>query len=235
MDKILYNGEVYTLDKKGTKSEAIGIKEGKIEAIGSSDDILKLKNENTELIDLKGKMVTPGFIDSHMHLISYGYALSKVALADCKSIGEMLNKGMEFIKEGDFNKGDWIQGRGWNHDYFQEKRLPDRHDLDKISTEHPICFVRACGHIAVVNTRALEEADIYENPKQPAGGHIDVDDNGKPTGVIRENALEMIYSIIPDPDLNKVKEMITNCVDDAVEQGITSIHTDDFEQLPSKD
>ncbi|MDW7668145.1 MAG: amidohydrolase [Bacillota bacterium] len=235
MDKILFNGEIYTLDKNGTKAEAIGIKEGRIEAIGSSDDILKFKNENTELIDLKGKMTVPGFIDSHMHLISYGYALSKVALSQCKSIDEMIEKGKEFIQKNNFEKEDWIQGRGWNHDYFDEKRVPNRHDLDKISTEHPICFARACGHIAVVNTKALEVAKIDEHPKQPDGGYIDVDESRKPTGVIRENALKLIYGIIPDPDLDKVKEMITNCIDDALEQGITSIHTDDFEQLPSKD
>jgi hypothetical protein len=234
MDKILFNGNIYTLDERNSKVEALAIENGRIKALGSNEEIKKLKKEKTEIIDLKGKMTLPGFIDSHMHLISYGYALMKVQLADCKSRDEMIKKGKDFLKNIELNKGDWIQGRGWNHDYFEDKKLPTRQDLDKITTKYPICFARACGHIAVVNSKALEIAGIKDNPNQPEGGHIDIDERGVPTGIFRENALELIYSIIPDPDIDKIKEMITGCIDDAVEQGITSIHTDDFHQIPSK-
>lgn len=235
MDLILFNGKIYTLDKNNTKAEAIAIKDNKIEDIGTNEEILKLKCKDTVMVDIEGKMIVPGFIDSHMHLLSYGYTLTKVNLNRARSIDDLIKFGRDFAARENLKNGDWILGRGWNNDYFSDKRFPNRYDLDKISTEFPVCYTRACGHVAIVNTKALEEAGISKNSHQITGGKFDLDENGEPLGIFRENALDLIYSIIPDPDIEKVKTMITTCIDDAVKQGITSIHTDDFEQLPKKD
>ncbi len=235
VDIILFNGDVYTLDDEGTKAEAIAIKKNKVYAIGNNKDILKLTDKDTRLIDLQGRFVVPGFIDSHMHLLNYGYTRAKVDLNNASSIDDLITLGNNARENRDLKEGDWILGRGWNNDFFTENRFPNRYDLDKISTEFPVCYTRACGHVAVVNSKALEIAGINKKSQQISGGKFDIDKSGEPLGIFRENALDLIYGIIPDPDIDKVKEMITKGIDDAVKQGITSIQTDDFEQLPKKE
>lgn len=235
MDIILYNGKVYTLDHKGTVAEAIGIKGNKIAFVGKDEEALALKSKDTTVIDLKGKMVVPGFNDSHMHLLSYGYTATKIELNNAKSIDDLILLGKELLEKGELKEGDWILGRGWNNDYFDDNRLPTRHDLDKITTDFPICYTRVCGHIVVTNSKALEVAGIDKNSPQVPGGEFDLDENGEPLGIFRESAMDLIYGAIPDPDIESIKDMILKCSEDAVKQGITSIQTDDFEQLPKKD
>ena len=235
MDTILYNGKIYTLDNRGTVAEAIYIKGNKIAFIGENEEALRFKNKDTKLIDLEGKMAVPGFNDSHMHLLSYGYTATKIELNSAKSIEDLILLGKERLNSGNLKKGDWILGRGWNNDYFDDNRLPTRYDLDKITTDSPICYTRVCGHILVVNSKALEIVGIDRNSPQVPGGKFDLDENGEPLGIFRENAMDIIYSAIPDPDIESIKSMILKCSEDAVKQGITSIQTDDFEQLPKKD
>lgn len=235
MDTILYNGKIYTLGNRGTVAEAIYIKGNKIAFIGENEEALRFKNKDTKLIDLEGKMAVPGFNDSHMHLLSYGYTATKIELNNAKSIEDLILLGKERLNSGNLKKGDWILGRGWNNDYFDDNRLPTRYDLDKITTDFPICYTRVCGHILVVNSKALEVVGIDRNSPQVPGGKFDLDENGEPLGIFRENAMDIIYSAIPDPDIDSIKSMILKCSEDAVKQGITSIQTDDFEQLPKKD
>lgn len=235
MDTILCNGRVYTLDNKGTIAEAIGIKGNKIALVGKKEEVLALKTKDTKILDLEGKMVVPGFNDSHMHLLGYGYTATKIELNNAKSIDDLITLGKELLNNRNLKKGDWILGRGWNDDYFDEKRLPTRHDLDKITTDFPICYIRVCKHMLVVNSKALEVVGIDKNSPQVPGGRFDLDHNGEPLGIFRENAMDIIFSAIPEPDIESVKNMIIKCSEDAVKQGITSIQTDDFEQLPEKD
>lgn len=235
MDTILYNGKIYTLGNRGTVAEAIYIKGNKIAFIGENEEALRFKNKDTKLIDLEGKMAVPGFNDSHMHLLSYGYTATKIELNNAKSIEDLILLGKERLNSVNLKKGDWILGRGWNNDYFDDNRLPTRYDLDKITTDSPICYTRVCGHILVVNSKALEIVGIDRNSPQVPGGKFDLDENGEPLGIFRENAMDIIYSAIPDPDIESIKSMILKCSEDAVKQGITSIQTDDFEQLPKKD
>lgn len=235
MDTILCNGRVYTLDNKGTTAEAIGIKGNKIAFVGKKEEVLELKTKDTKVLDLEGKMVVPGFNDSHMHLLGYGYTATKIELNNAKSIDDLITLGKELLNNRNLKKGDWILGRGWNDDYFDEKRLPTRHDLDKITTDFPICYIRVCKHMLVVNSKALEIVGIDKNSPQVPGGRFDLDHNGEPLGIFRENAMDIIFSAIPEPDIESVKNMIIKCSEDAVKQGITSIQTDDFEQLPEKD
>ena len=117
-----------------------------------------------------------------------------------------------FLKKWQNNKlreNEWICGRGWNHDYFNDvNRFPTKDDLDEISTEYPICIIRACGHVCVVNSKALELAGINKNTLQIEGGQFDIDENNEPTGIFRENALNLIYNKIPKPDKEDIKNMI---------------------------
>ncbi|WP_352419296.1 amidohydrolase [Proteiniborus sp.] len=236
MDLILINGRIHTMDLSNPIAEAVAIKEDKIFKVGHNDEILFTKDENTIVVDLKGKVVVPGFNDSHMHLLGFGYFLNMVDLSNCRSIDEIIEKTKEYIKEKNIKEGKWVRGRGWNHDYFEaEKRFPSRYDLDKISTEHPIVLTRACGHICVANSKAIEMAGLNRETQQVEGGHFDVDESGELLGIFRENALDLIYSIIPSPKHDEIKKAIKDAMVYANSKGLTSVQTDDFGNIPGYD
>ncbi|MBU5255602.1 amidohydrolase [Tissierella praeacuta] len=236
MDLILINGKIHTMNKERNIVEAIGINGDIIENIGTNEEIMALKNNSTKIIDLEGKVVLPGFNDSHMHLLSYGYSLNRIDLGGAKSIEEINCIIKNIIEEKDMEKGEWVNGRGWNQDYFiGEKRFPTRHDLDKISLEHPILIGRACGHIVVVNSKALELLNITKDTPQVDGGHFDLDENGEPLGIFRENALGLVYSKLPNPTVDDIKHMMVRAIKDLNKNGVTSVGTDDFDAFPDVD
>ncbi len=236
VDLILINGKIHTMDKERNIVEAIGINGDIIEKIGTNEEIMALKNNSTKIIDLEGKVVLPGFNDSHMHLLSYGYSLNRIDLGGAKSIEEINCIIKNIIEEKDMEKGEWVNGRGWNQDYFiGEKRFPTRHDLDKISLEHPILIGRACGHIVVVNSKALELLNITKDTPQVDGGHFDLDENGEPLGIFRENALGLVYSKLPNPTVDDIKHMMVRAIEDLNKNGVTSVGTDDFDAFPDVD
>lgn len=233
MDLILINGNVHTMDLHNEIAEAAAVKDGKFIKVGGNSDVLSLKSDNTKVLDLKGRTVVPGFNDSHMHLLSFGYSLRMVDLKGCKSIEDMVYKVRSFISEKGLKKGTWVNGMGWNHDYFEgEKVFPTRYDLDKISTDHPVVLTRVCGHVSVVNSKALEVSGIDRDTLQAEGGHFDTDENGEPFGIFRENANNLIYDRIPNASIHEVKEMILDAADYANSKGLTSVQTDDFGHVP---
>lgn len=234
MELIIKNANVVTMDNNKEFAEAVAVRNGIIEKVGSNGDILALRDKDTKIIDLDGKLMLPAFNDSHMHLLSFGLSLKRVSLKDAVSIVDIINKLKGHIENNKIEAGKWLQGIGWNQDYFDEKVFPTRYDLDKISMEHPICITRACYHIAVVNSKALEVMNINKDSCQIDGGKFDIDDKGELTGVFRENAVRLIYDTIPEPTLNEIKEIIYDASVYALSKGITSIQTDDFEHLSSK-
>lgn len=235
MDLILINGKIITMDNDNPRAEAIAIKDNKIFKVGKNDEVLALKNNNTKIIDLEGKTVTPGFNDSHVHLLNYGYSLQKVDCSSAKSIDEIIKLGKAFIEKNKPKAGEWVLGRGWNQILFEDKRELTRYDLDKISTEHPLSFTRICEHITVANSKAIELAGITKDTPQPSGGHFDIDENGEPTGIFREAARYMIYEKIPDVSKEDIKKMLIDVSKIASSYGVTSVQTDDFETFASKD
>lgn len=236
MDLILIKGNIYKVDKNNTSVEAIAINGNKIYKTGTTQEILKLKGKNTKVIDLEGKSVFPGFNDSHMHLLNYGYALTQADLIGTTSISELQIRMKNHIKNKDIEKGKWVLGRGWNHDYFIDKKVfPTRYDLDEVSKEHPIVVTRACGHVATVNSKALELIGIKKGTPQFEGGHFDLDENSEPIGIFRENALTNVYKSIPSPTIDEVKQMMLASIREMNKYGITSVGTDDFEALPDND
>lgn len=236
MELILVNGKIVTMNSEQPVVEAVAVKDGKFVKVGKNEDVLSLKDKDTVVVDLEGKLVVPGFNDSHMHLVNYGYGLQNVKLTGVKNIDEIVERVKNFIVEKNISKGKWIRGRGWNHDYFVgEKVFPTRYDLDRISTEHAIVLTRACGHVAIANSKAMELAGIDKNTPKVEGGHFDVDENGEPLGIFRENALDLVYDAFPKPEVEDIKRMLLDAIRDANKCGITSVGTDDFETLPGKD
>ncbi len=235
MDLILYNGKIYSGENL-TPVEAVGVKDKKINILGNDEEILSQKSENTKIINLDGKSVFAGFHDSHMHLLNYGYSKTMIDLIGSKSIDDIQERSRKFISENSFEDGEWIFGRGWNQDYFEgEKVFPNRYDLDKISTEHPILFPRTCGHIFVVNTKALEIMKVDKHTHQIEGGYFDIDEEGNPLGIFRENAQKFIFDVVPSPNITQIKSMMKRAFEDLNREGITSVGSDDFTAMPDKD
>ncbi len=230
MDTIFYNGRVYTMEPGWTPQSAVAVQDGIIQRVGSDEEVLALKTEQTQLIDLQGRTMLPGFTDSHMHLLSYGFSLEKVNFYSARCIDDLVSLAKTFLAERPYLA--WMQGRGWNQEYWKENRFPTRYDLDRISTDIPMSFTRACGHIIVVNSRALEVMGVTKDTEDPFGGHIDKDENGEPLGIFREAARDIVYNALPELTVEDIKRMLRNGMDGLVKEGITEVQTDDFEALP---
>lgn len=236
MRTLYYNGKLFTANPDMPWASAMIVEDKTIVWVGDNpfeDEAVggQLPKQRT---DLKGSFVAPGFIDSHMHLVEYGKLLEEISLADhTGSLEEVCRTVGEFIETNRIPEGTWVCGRGWNHDYFQgEKRYPDCHDLDRISSNHPIFLTRACGHLAVANTKAMELAGIKKGIKQPKDGRIVTDRQGEPTGVLEENAICLVKQAIPPASPEDVKRMIEAACRQLNRFGITSVHSDDFLSLP---
>lgn len=199
-DLILFNGKVVTVDKDGSEAEAVAVKDGKIIKVGTSSEIKQLAREDTKRIDLKGKLLLPGFIDTHEHCIRRGLQLDWVncATPPMKSLEDVIAALKE--KAESKPEGEWVIGSWFDESQWTDKRFPNRYDLDKASATHPIYLGRAGGHNSVANSLALEMAGISKDTPQPPGGNIERDENGEPTGRLDEiAAMDMVRGIIPTP------------------------------------
>lgn len=230
MDKIYFNGQIHSLDCSDSVYEAIGIINDKIAALGSNESILKLQSEHTVLYDLENNAVYPGFIDSHMHMLEYALQQERVDLSDVKSIDELVLVMKTTLNDQSKNRihHPWLIGRCFNQDNFIDKRIPNKEDLNKISTEVPIVIFRVCLHVAVVNDKALELLFSEDELPNVQGGEISLDSFGKPNGLLTENALLLIYDKWEKPDVSAIKEMIMKASKELASCGITSVHSDDF-------
>ena len=228
MDMIIYGASVLTMDANNPRAEAIAVMRGNISAVGSNVEILGLRREQTVLIDAGGKSVLPGFHDSHLHL--YGYALTKsmADLSGLNGIDELESRLRKHIRDLNPAEGAWLIGRGWDQTPYREGRMPDRHDLDRVSTRHPMMLTRKCGHVSVLNSAALKAAGIYEQPPLVEGGLVELGADGKPTGILKENAMELVTPRSPIVTGAAVKQLITVAAQDFVKAGLTSVQTDDL-------
>lgn len=227
---LIYNGIIHS-NYDNPKVNAVFIKNNIIDFVGAYNEAEKLINKDTLMINLNGRSLLPGFNDSHMHLISYGLSKLKVNFSNSKSIKDFQNEIKEFIKNEDKKYfGDWVIGCSWNQENFIENRMPTKEDIDRIISDRPVFLARACYHIGVANSKALELLNINKETEDPAGGKIDKDPiTGEPTGILRENALNSINNAVHITDnVENLKEIIKSSISDANKTGITSVQTDDF-------
>lgn len=229
MKTVLKNGVCYTLDAEHTVAEAVLMEDGRIKAVGKNEEILAMAGSGAEVIDAEGHAVLPGFYDSHLHLLSYGYSKTMAYLDDCKSIDDVIETLKKYIEDNNIPEGQWVEGRGWNETGYPEGRVPNRYDLDKVSTKHMISIGRSCSFMCITNSKALESLGFLDNPPETAQGTVDVDENGVLTGVFRGEAKEAVYSQLPKLGVEKIKESIVRACELYKTAGITSAETDDFE------
>ncbi|MET3317579.1 UNVERIFIED_ORG: putative amidohydrolase YtcJ [Peribacillus simplex] len=222
-DIVFINGEVITVDQKNKVVEAVAVKGNRVSAVGSNREVKDFIGEETKVIDLQGKTLLPGFIDSHIHLILYGVNQLAVSCKDehIKSIEDLLNDLKE--KASTIPKGEWIRAWGFNETVVKEKRYPTIAELDAISVEHPIIVSRTCSHISVVNSKALDLAKINENSENPTGGIIEKDKTGRFTGRLIETA-NMKMTEIASYTESELMKAVKIASEHFVAAGITSIH-----------
>lgn len=225
MKKIFINGNIYTVTHGFV--EAMVIEDSKFIYVGNNLVALTYQHGNYKIIDLKDSFVTAGFNDSHMHVLNYGNTLQMAMLADyTSSIKEVKDYLKSYIQTNAIEDGKWVKARGWNHDYFiDEKRFINRYDLDEVSLTHPIIATRACGHVAVCNSKAIELLNL-EALNDIEDGEIERDENGKLTGVFKENAISLIK--LPLPTVEEIKTMLITSCKSLNSYGITSAQSDDF-------
>ncbi|MEM2708021.1 MAG: amidohydrolase [Candidatus Methanomethylicia archaeon] len=216
------NGNVITMSNFTQKAEAIAIIGNRIAFVGSNSKCREFIGSNTRVIDCKGMTILPGFIDVHNHLVSYGLKLDWIDLRNTFSINDLKKLVRKRIEE--IGSGKWVFGYGWDQEKFSEKRYPLRYDLDEVSPENPVVLVRICSHICVVNTLALNIAGIDSNTISPKNGYIDRDSKGEPTGILMEEAMNLVMSKIPKPNINDLVTAIEKACFEAIRNGLTTIH-----------
>ncbi len=223
-DLILVNGKVVTVDSEGTVAEAVAVRDGRILRVGSNGEIKALAMSDARVIDLGGRTLLPGFVDSHEHVIRRGLRMDWV---NCRSPPmETLRDIIDALaaKASEKPEGDWVVGTWFDETKLSDGRWPNRYDLDEASDRHPIYMGRAGGHNGVANSFALEIAGITKDTPQPEGGHIGMDESGEPTGRLDEiAAMNMVRDRIPQPGSEaKTRLLIDNW--DAIEETLQSDH-----------
>jgi predicted amidohydrolase YtcJ len=225
-DVIFIHGNVYTGVLATTqfssilREEAIAVRGDRIQAVGKNVEIEKLKGPLTQVIDLGGHFVMPGFNDAHLHLADAGLQKLNVDLTGVKTLEEFRERVRARVEKA--GPAEWIVGSGWDETLWPVKTMPNRWDLDEVSNGHPVFLVRVDEHSAVANTRALQLASVTLASRDPEGGHIDRNENGEPTGILRENALGTVRAVIPKASREKRRHGIEMALADLAEYGVTS-------------
>ncbi len=226
-DTVFTHGSIMTMDRNRPEAQAVAVKNGWIVQVGSNEDMNEWIGPDTEIVDWQGKTVLPGLNDSHMHLYVYGQALTWVILNNVSSITELKEKVAEKVRVTP--PGQVIMGRGWDQTLFEENRFPTKHDLDEVAPDHPVALARICGHVTVVNTRALELSEIDLNTPNPEGGEVQKDEKtGEPNGLLMETAKLLFTRQVPAPSAEQKKEMVQSAIRAALAHGLTSVTTDDI-------
>lgn len=222
---IFYGGPIITMNEEQPTVEAVGIKSEKIVEIGPLTQVKHVMGSDVKLIDLEGKSLLPGFIDCHMHPISFIILLLNIDLSTVKNLKELQG----ILKEAADHKptGEMVFGLRLKEEEFDIPRLPTRWDLDEVCPNHPVFIIRYDGHIGIANTKTLELIDVDSNTIAPEGGEIRKNENGEITGIISENALEMFISKLLKyllPKLGILQEYSEKAFKEFAANGITSIH-----------
>ena len=225
-DLALINGKIVTVDKNNPAAEAVAIKGDKILAAGSNNEIKKLIDiQTTKIIDLKGKMAVPGFIDAHIHLVGAGQELLQIQLRYVSDISEIQRRVKEKVAES--KSGEWILGGGWDHEILPGKKWPTKEIIDPVSPDNPVVLNRIDGHSCLVNSVVLKLSQITKNTPNPPGGLIVKDPvSGEPTGILKETAKGLIKQrkLSKNEQYEYDKIAVKSALKEAVRYGVTGIH-----------
>jgi predicted amidohydrolase YtcJ len=220
---IYVNGKIYTLDKNNTIAEAIAVREGKILAVGKSKDLTE-KYSSAKVIDLEGKTVVPGFIDAEGNLMEFSRNLDFVDLRGTNNLNEIIQRVTEKVKAS--KDGDWIGGFGWDDLVLPEEEFQkiDRTVLDNISSKHYIYLVNSRADMVWVNSKVLEAAKITKDTPNPENGEIEKNDKNEPTGILYDDAQELVMKVLPQPTEQQVMANVEKGIKELFKYGITEVN-----------
>jgi predicted amidohydrolase YtcJ len=220
-DTVYKNGFVYTADGARSRAEAFAIQNGKFVAVGSNDDMKAVTGKNTKVVSLKGNMVMPGLIDSHIHAVRGALTSLGVAFDATASVDEIKAAIKKYMVDKKVKKGDWIEGAKWGVDATKiNARM-----LDDITPDNPVFLHDWTNHLAWVNSAALKAVNITKDTPDPVGGVVDRDSSGNPTGVLHDKALGLVVAVMPPPAPEVVQERAAWIMNKLNAYGITSIIT----------
>ncbi len=219
---ILYNGILATQSTTHPNAQAVAVGNGKILAVGRNEDVLNLAGLDTEKIDLDGRLVVPGFIDTHIHFYEWALNRQGVKTDDLTCLEELLTRVREAADSRP--QGHWIIGQGWNETDWTERYMPTRETLDRAAPAHPVLLWRCDLHLAAVNSTALSLAGITADTPDPPEGRIERDTTGEPTGILKELAINLVRQVIAPPDADQVMEAFEDAAKALHRRGVTGIH-----------
>lgn len=196
-DLVFYNGNIHTMDPARPQATAVAILGDRFVSVGADDEMRGLLIPHGQAVDLRGQTVTPGFINAHIHILSYGLSLAEIDLANTPSLDVALERVGR--RAAQTPPGQWLTGRGWDQSVWGDGSFPSAADLDAISTEHPIFLRRKCEHTGWVNSLALQMAGITPATPDPDGGEIVRDEMGQPTGILLETAMHALFVLMASP------------------------------------
>ena len=217
----IVNARVWTGDPRRPWADAVAVTGDRITAVGSSAEINKLARPVTRVIDAQGRMLVPGFIDSHVHFVEGGFGLTSVQLRDARTREEFIGRIGEHARQ--LPAGAWMLEGNWDHQNWGGE-LPRRDWIDSVTPNTPVFIQRLDGHMSLANTAALRAAGVTRETKDVAGGEIVRDASGEPTGILKDNAAELVGRVVPDPKPEQEDAALDAAMRHVAEQGVTSVN-----------
>lgn len=224
-DLVLLGGTVLTLDSVGTRASAVAARDGRIIAVGSDRAITELVGSRTRVVELHGRTVLPGFIESHTHPAFFGLTLAAAVDAGTPpngTINDIADRVEAAVR--DSSPGEWVQGYRYDDTLLADQRHPTKHDLDRVSPENPVALIHVSGHFCVVNSMALRELGISRDTPDPPGGVITRDHSGQITGLLCESAAFLVNSRNEGPGVGRVSEALLLADQEYRRHGVTTVH-----------
>ncbi|MBQ1476256.1 MAG: amidohydrolase [Firmicutes bacterium] len=236
MDRIFYNGQIKTLDDQYPMVSAVAVKNGIVMAVGGDEELKALAGPATEMVDLKGAFMCPGLIDSHMHLLLLSNKLRRTDIGVAKTFKECMDI---MAKAAEAKKGTdgWAMGIGFNQDDWTDcNEVPTRLDLDKACGDVPAYIERACGHIATLNTKAMELMGMMNEKEGESQYKLRYFEDGTPNGVLCEDTVRLVEEYFPVPTVPEMKQLILMGANYIASKGLAGVHSDDLNLVvPVKD
>lgn len=221
-DLVVRDARIYTAAPAHPVAHALAVRSGRIVAIGENADVLAHIGPKTRVLDLGGKTVLPGLIDSHGHMLNLGNRLSDVDVVGTPSYQAVIDRVVARARTT--RKGEWILGRGWDQNDWSETAMPNHGTLSRAVPDHPVRLTRIDGHAALVNAKAMELAHITRDTEDPPGGAILRDPGGEPTGVLVDGARGLVESVIPSISAAERERRLLDAMQESARLGLTMVH-----------